>query len=92
MYNLSETDKQFISNFIINNKASNLPLIDLKAKKTIKKSFSKVFCNEADLIFYGSDGQYYTHALCKIDDKFYILTFYFDDLVNYAHYITGYEE
>ena len=92
MTRLTEEDRTFIMGFIANNQASNLPLVDLKAKKTIQRDFNKVYDDKEDIVFYGSEGHYYSNAFCKIDENIYILTYYLDDLTSYAHYISGYEK
>jgi len=92
MVQLTDEDKEFIIKFIENNEASKLPLIDLKAKRTIKKNFNKIHNNIDNFIIYGSEGHYYNNAVCKINDKLYILTYNLSELVKYAYYVSGYEE
>lgn len=91
MVQLNEEKKQYIIEFIKNNKPQPLPLIDIKAKKTLKINFNKVHNNEEDFVIYGSEGHYYTNAFCKINDKLYILTFNMENLISYADYKNDYE-
>ena len=89
---LTEENRKHIIDFIANNQAGKLPLVDLKAKKTIKRDFKKVHNNEEELVFYGYEGHTYSNAFCKINNKFYILTYNFTDLISYADYVPGYED
>ena len=92
MTQLTEANKKYITDFIANNQASKLPLVDLKAKNTIKKDFNKIHNHEQDIVFYGSEGHTYSNAFCKINQNYYILTYNFTDLIRYAHYVPGYED
>lgn len=92
MTHLTEVERKYINDFIETNQASKLPLVDLKAKKTIKRDFNKVHNNEEEIVFYGSEGHNYSNAFCKINEKYYILTYNFTDLISYANYVNGYED
>jgi len=92
MTQLNEANRKYISDFIQNNNPSKLPLVDLKARKTIKRDFNSVHNNEQEIVFYGFEGHTYSNAFCKINENYYILTYNFTDLVRYAHYVPGYED
>ncbi len=89
---LSNEQRENINNFIANNNPTKLPLIDLKARKTIKRTFENFMNNNHDLIIFGSEGFSYSNGFYRNNNNIYVVTFNYDKLESYALYEEGYED
>jgi len=92
MVTLTYDIKKSIDDFIKNNKPTNLPLIDLKVKKNIKKMFDKFTIMNDNLMIFGSEGFSYSNGFYKSNGKLYVVTFDYSDIIKYALYVEGYED
>lgn len=93
MVKLTNQEKERINNFIGNNMPTELPHVDLKAKrnKTIKRHFKSILDKNEDLVVFGYEGFSYTNAFYKLNNKLYVVTFDYNDVLKYALYVQGYE-
>jgi len=82
---LKDNDKKIIKDFISNNPFSQHPLIDLRTHNNVITNLNNFINNTHDFIVFGSSGHYRSNAFCKIDNVIYILTYYFDDLIEYSY-------
>jgi hypothetical protein len=92
MVTLTYDIKKTIDDFIKNNKPTNLPLIDLKVKKSIKNKFNKFIKTNDDLMIFGSEGFSYSNGFYRSNNKLYVVTFDYSDIIKYALYVEGYED
>jgi hypothetical protein len=87
---LSTKQRNEINNFIKENKPSKLPLIDIKAKKTIIHDFKRILSNPYKMVVFGSEGFSYSNAFYMNDNILYVITLNYGEIESYAFYKDGY--